>query len=59
MLIDPREQTLFLSGYGDAGMSPDYLSRLVSDYVRLLLMELFIRWEYGYRFCYLYLSHSF
>jgi integrase/recombinase XerD len=34
MLLDPREHTLFLSGYGDAGMSPDYLSRLVSDYVR-------------------------
>jgi integrase/recombinase XerD len=34
LLLDPREQTLFLSGYGDMGMSPDYLSRLVSDYVR-------------------------
>lgn len=34
MLLDPREQALFLSGYGDAGMSPDYLSRLVAGYVR-------------------------
>ena len=34
MLTDPRQQALFLSGYGDAGMSPDYLSRLVASYVR-------------------------
>ena len=34
MLLDAREQALFLSGYGDSGMSPDYLSRLVSQYVR-------------------------
>jgi integrase/recombinase XerD len=34
MLLDPREQALFLSGYGDAAMSPDYLSRLVAGYVR-------------------------
>ncbi len=34
MLLDPREQALFLSGYGDSAMSADYLSRLVSQYVR-------------------------
>jgi len=34
MLLDAREQALFLSGYGDSGMSPDYLSRLISQYVR-------------------------
>jgi integrase/recombinase XerD len=34
MLTDAKEQALFLSGYGDAAMSPDYLSRLVADYVR-------------------------
>jgi integrase/recombinase XerD len=34
MVTEPREQALFLSGYGDAAMSPDYLSRLVADYVR-------------------------
>jgi integrase/recombinase XerD len=34
MQTDARQQALFLSGYGDAAMSPDYLSRLVADYVR-------------------------
>lgn len=34
MLLDPREQALFLSGYGDSAMSAGYLSRLVSQYVR-------------------------
>jgi integrase/recombinase XerD len=34
MVTDPREQALFLSGYGDAAMSAGYLTRLVTGYVR-------------------------
>jgi len=34
MLLDPREQALFLSGYGDSALSADYLSRLIASYVR-------------------------
>ena len=32
--VDPSQRALFLSGYGDSAMSADYLSRLVSQYVR-------------------------
>ncbi len=34
LLLDPREQALFLSGCGDSATSADYLSRLVSQYAR-------------------------
>lgn len=34
MLVSPREQALFLSGYGDSALSADYVSRLVCEYVR-------------------------
>jgi integrase/recombinase XerD len=34
LLTDPHERALFLSGYGDSGMSPDYLTRLITSYIR-------------------------
>ena len=34
MVTDPREQALFLSGYGDSAMSADYLTRRITSYVR-------------------------
>lgn len=34
LINDRREQTLFLSGYGDSALSADYLTRLVAAYIR-------------------------
>jgi integrase/recombinase XerD len=34
LLTDPRAQALFLSGYGDGPLHPDYLSRVVVEYLR-------------------------
>jgi integrase/recombinase XerD len=34
LVTDPRERALFLSGYGDSAMSADYLTRLITSYIR-------------------------